>query len=195
MIIPEECIPLLKEQRTSLQHVDEYTYELSNTFDSFRKSLPAKVKSILDIGSGMSGIDVFLSKHYNHSVDITLADKHGVSEKILSGFSINGNSFSYYNDFELALKLLETNGVPRSNIIVHNLLEQEFPKNSYDIVISLLSWGFHYPIHDYFPSVNKGGVIIADCRKGTDGIKKLRIFGECKVVYEAQKYHRVLCQC
>ena len=194
MIVPIKCEHLLREQRTGMKELSEYEIELAKTYDGFKEFLPKDAKNILDIGCGMSGIDVFLSKHYDHKVKIHLADKHGISPKILSGFATDKDSFSHYHNFDYAIELLTINEVPKENIIEHNLLRKEFPTDEFDVVISLLSWGFHYPIRDYVPNVSKGGIIIVDVRKNTDGLNELSSRGNCTIVYESQKYVRIACQ-
>ena len=47
-----------------------------------------------------------------------------------------------------------------------------------DVVISIISWGFHYPVSTYLEDVHEalvpGGVAILDIRNGTDGVAALR---------------------
>lgn len=188
MIVPDTCLPLLRKQRTHYRDpAREYGEELQQTFETFRHLLPAKADRILDIGCGMAGIDVLLSEHYGHEVDLCLADKQGESEKIWFGFKLDA---SYYHDFGEATDLLLTNGVHPSRINVVDLNCSPFPSGPFDIVISLLSWGFHYPIETYAPNVKPGGVIIADIRKNTDGEDRLRAYGTAQRVFTQRKLKR-----
>lgn len=195
MIVPVECIPLLREQRTHMGDISGYGIELERAYLSFASSLPKQATAVLDIGCGMSGIDVFISRHYNHDIKLTLADKDGISDKILSGFASSKDDFCHYHNFEYAIKLLCDNGVPRKNIDPYDLNLYSLPKEPFDVVISLLSWGFHYPIADYIPNVRPGGVIIADCRKKTPSEDTLNSRGSCQRISESSKYYRILCQC
>lgn len=68
-----------------------------------------------------------------------------------------------------------------------------FPSQTFDVVVSLLSWGFHYPISTYAPRCS--GVMVVDVRKGTNGEGDLRKYGDLTVVHEAQKYRRVVVRC
>lgn len=194
MIVPIKCERLLREQRTQLVELSEYETELEKTYNGFKDYLPKDAKNILDIGCGMSWIDVFLSKHYDHKIKIHLADKHGVSPKILSGFATHKDEFSHYHNFDYAIELLTINDVPKENIIQHNLLRKDLPTDEFDIVISLLSWGFHYPISNYRPNLSKNGIIIVDVRYHTTGMKELQKFGTCLPIYESRKYARMLCR-
>jgi hypothetical protein len=70
---------------------------------------------------------------------------------------------------------------------------------SVDLVISTISWGFHYPISLYVESVarimSNGGVLLVDIRKGTDGLEELeRQFPRLtEVVDEGEKHLVVKC--
>jgi hypothetical protein len=195
MIVPDQCLPLLREQRTHYRDLAlDYGTELRRTYESIKPHLPEHAARIMDIGCGMAGIDVLLSEHYRHEVEIVLVDKQGVSPTILSGFAQSGDWFSHYHDFGAALELLEVNGVPAGNVRCVDLLEGPFPEEGCDIAISLLSWGFHFPISDYFPAVREGGVIIADVRKGTNGIGLLSERGKVTIAHKADKYERAVCR-
>lgn len=199
--VPRECLPLLREHRTHYagDFVASYAEDLNKTFNSFRAMLPQADKpetiKILDIGCGMGGIDVLLSAHYQNAAKIILLDKNGCSEKINAGFHARAEDFAHYHDFAAAISLLELNNVPRETLKTVDITTEKFPQSKFNIVISLLSWGFHYPIDTYTPKVAKGGVIIADIRHETDGQKKLAEYGELHVVHEAKKFRRVVVQC
>lgn len=192
MHIPARCLPLLEEQRTHYKDIkSEYGAELQNTFDTFREYLPNTAENILDIGSGMAGIDVFLGKHYPGAI-LHLLDKQGKSPKINAGFNASADQFAHYNDFDGALELLTANGV-ENPIVCHDIGKGRFPDLLYDVVISLLSWGFHYPIQTYAPRCR--GVMIVDVRKGTGGEDELAEFGETIIVHESRKFRRVVVSC
>jgi SAM-dependent methyltransferase len=194
IVVPDACIPLLLEQRTHYLNnpAVEYSAELNETYLEICDYLPNDSR-ILDIGCGMAGIDVLLGKHYGNGAKITISDKQGVSKVINCGFHENADEFSNYHDFDAALKLLESNGI--SNVECVDLNHQPFPCSEFDVVISLLSWGFHYPITTYNPKVSRGGVIIADIRNGTNGDELLGKYGKVKKISERKKHHRVLVQC
>lgn len=192
LVVPEQCIDLLREQRTHYTDVaKQYGEELARTFESFRDYLPPAADSILDIGSGMAGIDVFLGRHYPGAT-LHLLDKQGVSDRINAGFNVCSDEFAHYNDFGSALGLLEANGIG-NDIICHDMHRQQFPTEQFDVVVSLLSWGFHYPISTYAP--RSRGVMVVDVRKGTDGEDALREYGRVTIVHEARKYRRVVVEC
>lgn len=187
--VPDRCLPLLREQRTHYKDIRaEYGREIEATFATFRDYLPETAESILDIGSGMAGIDVLLGKHYPKAT-LHLLDKSGVSPRINAGFNAKAEDFAHYNDFGAALGLLAANGVDNP-VVCHDMHRDPFPDHVFDVVVSLLSWGFHYPIATYAPKC--WGVMVVDVRKGTDGEAKLGEIGDVKVVHEGQKFRRVV---
>lgn len=192
MIVPDCCLPLLKEQRTHYHDIRrEYGSEIARTFDTFADLLPERVEHILDIGSGMAGIDVALGKAYPGAA-LHLLDKQGVSPAINAGFNATADAFAHYNDFSAALALLAANGI-ENTVVCHDMNVSPFPARTFDVVVSLLSWGFHYPISAYAPKCS--GLIVADVRKGTDGERQLARYGATQVVHEGRKYRRVAVQC
>jgi hypothetical protein len=189
-------VPLLKEQRTTHKNVQaEYGATIRRTYESFAHLLPETANRIMDIGCGMAGIDVYLSAHYNHEPLLYLVDKHGVADRINSGYSLSADKFAHYHDFDAALDLLSQNGVPLDNVRCFDLMQERFPSIGCDVVISLLSMGFHYPVDDHPWQVREGGVFIADIRKETDNIERLERMGDVQIVHESLKYHRVVLQC
>jgi len=201
--VPDMCLPLLREHRThyTADNVAEgYAKELERTYEGIKEFLPAiATPRVLDIGCGMCGIDVLLNRHYNGAANFHLLDKQGKAEKINAGFHESADTFAHYHDFEAALELLRANGMEDSGdgkyIKTLDITTDKFPTRKFAIVISLLSWGFHYPISTYEPKLINGGVIIADVRKNTNGIAALQQYGETHVVHEAKKYLRVVVQC
>lgn len=194
IIVPDRCIPLLKEHRTHYtgDFVKSYSNELESTYKGFAPYLP-RHGYVLDIGCGMAGIDILLDRHYQGKAEITLVDKNGQSDRINAGFHESADAFAHYHSFDHALEMMAVNGV--ENVETVDLLVQQFPRKKFSVVISLLSWGFHYPIDTYAPRVCRGGVIIADIRKGTDGIEKLGQYGQVVIVHESKKYSRVVVKC
>lgn len=192
--VPDSCIPLLREHRTHYKgdFAEAYSAELQATYEGIKAYLPAD-GNILDIGCGMAGIDILLDRHYGGEAKITLLDKQGKADTINAGFHQSAETFAHYHDFGLALEMLEANGVFGAKTIDVSI--GFLPKRSFSVVISLLSWGFHYPISTYAPPVKKGGIIVADIRRGTDGIKQLSEYGAVTVVHNALKYQRVVVQC
>jgi SAM-dependent methyltransferase len=175
---------------------NKFIEDLENDFGQINPFLPSQSTSILDIGCGVAGIDVLISRFYKHTVDIYLLDKTHTDSDIYYGFQESG---SYYNSLEIAKQVLEENGTPSGNIHMWDTSDSNnlFAQNSFDVVISLLSWGFHYPISTYIEKVYKslktGGVLIIDIREKTDGADEIKkIFGNFRVIYKSKDYRRIL---
>ena len=139
----------------------------------------------------MAGIDVLLGGHYPGAT-LHLLDKSGVSPRINAGFNERADDFAHYNDFDAARELLAANGITNP-VVCHDMHCDPFPDQMFDVVVSLLSWGFHYPISTYAPRCR--GIMVVDVRKGTDGEAMLAEYGDLKVVHEARKYRRVVVKC
>lgn len=183
-----ESIRLLCYQRS--QYCDivgaSYLSEMSQIYNQIEHNLPGNVKYILDVGAGMAGIDVFLAKHYPQA-HITILDKEGYAENFKSkiGFHSSIDTFGAYHSFEVARKLLIQNGVHASFV---DIGKQNFPKDKFDLVVSFLSWGFHYPLSTYSNQINTPCSIICDVRKGTDDGS----LGIGRVIYSGLKHERKL---
>jgi hypothetical protein len=184
------------ERCRTRQIAEKYFSDLESDYSEIKKYLPERVRNILDIGSGMAGIDVFLFNHYqNFEPNLYLLDKEGTSEIY---YNFKGVA-AYYNSFDLAKKLLEINEVPNEKINTIDIDKEKFSsKNKFDLVISLISWGFHYPVSTYIENVceslSKEGRLIIDVRKYTSGERELRsVFNTVEIISNNQKYLRLVC--
>ena len=141
-----------------------------NDFNIFKDYLPKDSKSLLDIGCGVGLIDVAIYKHYN-SINLNLLDK---SESLTEGKKINGfnKDYCFYNSLSVTKDILTSNGV---NINDLNLYEvdkcNEIYEKKYDIIMSLLSCGWHYSIREYiflmYRTLSYNGIIVVDIRHNT----------------------------
>lgn len=165
-------------------------------FLTLENSLPAAGRSILDVGCGLAAIDVHISRYYDHKADIFLLDRTSTEKKVYYDFNDSG---AFYNSLEVSKRLLTTNGVPEENIHLQEATADnaiEFGEQ-FDIILSLISWGFHYPVETYirpaFSKLKPGGIVILDIRKDTGGEAALgQFFEDVSVVLEREKYRRVI---
>jgi SAM-dependent methyltransferase len=192
MIIPDSCLKWLKLQRSGYTDpVHQFNEDMDWEFRIIRKHLPVKCNSILDIGCGIGGIDVLLSKHY-HDPALFLLDRARPSAKPIYGFD-RGESF--YNDFGSTVDLMVVNNIFNYQLID---IENGFPEmEKVDMVISLLSWGYHYPVEKYIKEVDnilqEGGIIIMDIRENTNGIDILNQAGfYTHVIIENNKAFKII---
>lgn len=175
---------------------EEFNKDMDNEFATLKSYLPSNPTSILDIGCGVAGIDVLISKNYNNKIDIFLLDKSHVDKKVYYGFEKRG---SFYNSLDVAKQVLGNSGVDVTKIHTQEATDDNkilFEKK-FDIVISLISWGFHYPISTYLDEVYNAmainAILIVDIRKNTGDDKVLeKKFGKYEIILDTNKSLRVL---
>lgn len=132
-----------------------FTFSLKEDLGRIQSVLPKKVARILDIGCGMAGIDVVLKRIYP-AAELWLLDGDGVDPR--DGWLDERGAFS---SRDAANALLAANGVKADRWINVNTKEAL----EADLVISLASWGYHYPLSTY--NVTRG-LCIADLRKAKE---------------------------
>ncbi len=176
-----------------------FSIDMNNEYNEIRSYLPQTAGSILDIGCGIPGIDIMLNNHYCHfKPNIFLLDKTEMPSKVYYSLTSNG---CFYNSLAIARKFLEINGIRPEKIFT----QEATPNNEilfvgpFDLVISLISWGFHYPVSTYLDAVyNKlstEGVLIFDVRKTTDHNPLERIrnkFRKVEIIKESAKHWRIV---
>jgi SAM-dependent methyltransferase len=173
-----------------------YASDMVAEFNSIRAYLPVTVSAILDIGCGVAAIDALLSEHFRSSdPEIYLLDKSATDTSVYYGFKPHG---AFYNSLETAAIVLRANGVnaAKVHLLEANAANEIAIAENVDLVLSLISWGFHYPIDTYLRRVyellNPGGCAILDVRKGTDGKAKLgELFRQVDVINDQRKFERV----
>jgi len=170
-----------------------YFDEILEIYRNISKSLPSQSTNILDIGCGIGGINAFIYQHYKNKPNIHLLDKDGIGE-IFYGFE---KEASHYNNLNLSKKFLVDNGLSEKKITTYDISKVEFPNNiEFDLVISLISWGFHYPLDTYLTNVSdmltSGGVLILDLRKNSNDLNLLdSSYTDIEIVDEDYKRIRV----
>ena len=170
ILIPDECRHWIHLQRPE----SKYEEELKADFRQIEPFLQEKVESILDIGCGMAGIDVYLKRKFPDS-KLYLLDGDG--EKAKYGWNAVSTP---YNSRKSTEALLKANGFAVDKWFDIGTKEEL----KADLIISLLSWGFHYPLNTYKVS----GFCIADLRIGHGEVNG-------KLIHRAQKYNRVAFRC
>ncbi len=156
--------------------------------------IPKSTRSIVDIGCGIAGLDVFLYQALDKP-DLILLDKTAIESKVWYMFESKG---AFYNSLELARDTLVQNGVPADKVSALEAPENgeiALPKGSVDLVVSTISWGFHYPVSVYAKSVrdilSPQGALILDVRKDTGGEAELEEFFALEVIDEQAKFNTI----
>jgi len=195
MIITDSMHKYIELQRTGYgKNADIakcYEGDICRTYESIKAYLPNDCSRVLDIGCGLGGIDLMVYGHYNGNVELNLFDYSKIDDKIHYGYQ---NIGSIYNSLELSKEFLVMNGVDEHKIRIHNA-ENEFPIGRFDVILSILSCGFHYPVSTYLSKVKDSlnGVAIFDIRKYSKQEDELRKnFNHVEVIAEYTKCHRTL---
>jgi hypothetical protein len=171
-----------------------YHDDIAREFETIRSHLPIACERSLDIGAGVGGIDWFLYQHYRGSLDLHILDRDGVSDAVYYGFNPTAAKYNYLGQ---TAEFLERNGVPRAKLHMHDVETSGFPTSiRFDLIVSLLSWGFHYPVDVYADAVaavlSPSGTAILDVRKETDGMAQLqRRFSRGVELLDAPKFTRI----
>ena len=174
--------------------------EFDIEFNQLKKFLPRNVNYILDIGSGLGIIDIYLNNHFNNVPKFTLIDKTHLEKKVSYGFDNRGQ---FYNNFDLTLDFLKENGINGERINLIDVDLKESICNNYDLVISLLSMGYHYPVDQYLEilkkNTNKNTIFIFDIADEYNNFNDIsQLFEEVNIIYKSQEirhnYVRILCK-
>ena len=130
-----------------IEDIEKRTEELfQNEIELIKNYLPKKVENIMDIGCGLGIINIFLNKIYNNQSNFFLLDKNRIDKVIKYGFS---SDYESYNDLKETRNLLINNDIRPSSINILDV-EKDFKIDAkIDLVISLKSMGYHYPIDQY----------------------------------------------
>ena len=162
-----------------------------NEIATFKNFLPKSINSIMDIGCGLGIIDIFLNEFYNNKPIFYLLDKNRIDKKIKYGFSSNYESYNNLNETQ---DLLLKNNMDKDKI---NLLDVDKAikiNKKIDLVISLKSMGYHYPIEIYLELFKKtctpDTTFIFDVSEGyfeENSIKKY--FENLSIIYEEKSIH------
>jgi hypothetical protein len=188
LIIPNECVPFIRWQRSRLiksKFPDDadvkrrYAEWVAEDFAGMEPYLPQSVASIIEIGCGMAGIEVFLKRKFP-SAELSLLDGTGENIRLEgtpneTGIGGWNEKLLPYNSREYTEALLAANGVSVDRWIDIGTTQ----RLEADLILSLASWGYHYPLSTY--SVR--GFVIADLRHGKEKSRGA-------VIYKAPKYDR-----
>ena len=174
-----------------------YKDDMRREYLSIKDYLPETCSSILDIGCGVAGIDVFLRDHYEEKhPEFYLLDKTHIEKFIWYDLETKG---AFYNSLDITKKMLIRNDIPEKFIHLVDTTDNNDINIDckIDLVISLLSWGFHYPVEAYLEKVyellSEDGILILDVRKNTNGIDALdSVFSKIDVILDQIKHQRIL---
>lgn len=167
--------------------------EIRREFEEIVSYLSAmEIKRIVDIGCGHALIEPYFFQRF--CCDIHLVDIEKSSNRH-HGFRKTGAG---YSSLRSAVTYLENNGVEPRNIRATNPQKTLLSDQNVDLIISLLSCGFHYPLSEYLPfvksSLRPGGAFVFDLRREGEDQANLSQFSEVNEVHATVKYRRLLCR-
>lgn len=141
-----------------------YEADLRQCYEQIAPHLPPACWAVLDIGSGLGGIDVLIRRHYE-------AAGGGCYVHLLDGESdppavrLHRETF---NDMAVARDFQKRNGL-KAERFGYFTPKTEWVPRPYDLVVSFGSWCFHYAPAVYLPllrGTQPGAVLIVDLRVG-----------------------------
>jgi 16S rRNA G1207 methylase RsmC len=173
---------------------NDYIADMEKEFLDIKYSLPSKAKNLLDIGCGIGGINIFLSQHYNSPETEHYCLDKTQTDTIYYGFKQRA---AFYNSLECTKEFLLLNGIKNIHLLPANEKNTIETKEKFDLILSLISWGFHYPIETYldqaYSLLNSGGHLIIDIRKNTSGLTTIKErFINIKTISETDKKIRIV---
>lgn len=163
-----------------------YEASLQEDYAEMRPHLPRTCKVILDIGSGLGGINALLNGHYGGHCRVCLVD----GENDPPGMLRHART---HNSMRVARAFLKDNGVERFN----SCTPGKIVTRSADLILSLQSWCFHYPVAVYLDYARQcshaGTVLITDIRRDKAAWMRelVQYFDPGGVVRSSAKFHRV----
>lgn len=188
----KKYINILNHQRTIRFNKDELEEELNHdqkkkiykkyykNYWAIKDYLPKKPKKILDIGCGLGILDIFIFCHYycNKNIKFYFFDKTRIEKKVWGGFR---EKAAFYNNMNYVAEICE-NARLKNYELINATKENLANLKELDLVISSISWGFHYPISMYIEEVNKAmrkdGILIIIGFRDPEGKELLKKYFE-----------------
>jgi SAM-dependent methyltransferase len=188
LAIQQGGISHLKDDREAFRTA--YNLALESTYQSFRPYLPRQCFRLLDIGCGLAGIDVVLSRHYGEGApelllvdgenDAPLVPRHNVT----------------FNSRGVTLDFLRANGITAP--IDYRTPQTLGMAKPCDLIVSFASFAFHYPPDLYLDWItaccHRETMLIFDVRRERPEWRGQleRFFKPLGSVYDRVKAQRII---
>lgn len=196
MIIEKKHFEYLVIQRGEVAHERDdferwkaaYEASLEAIIQSIASVLPDRCEHIIDIGSGLGGIDILLAARYIPQPVVTLID--GLNDPPRVDWS-----FKTFSNAEVALDYQKKNGTKYPCYFAPGEWPQHTKKA--DLIVSFVAYGFHFAPNDYIDDVKRSmhakTVLVLDIRQTRkDWLEDLvRAFGIPKVLERGKKHVRL----
>ena len=148
---------------------DEYLQNKRNTFNLIDGYLKKPPQRILDIGCGLARESEFFQKKYNTELYLLDGDFSETEDRSRDVKFGNVDTFKFYSKIDDLKKSWDERQMHYTFIDANNI---SIPREiKFDLVYSILSCGFHYPIDAYTDLIRKhttkNSTIIMDIRSST----------------------------
>lgn len=144
--------------------------------DIIRPHIKSKrnVQYVLDIGCGIGLASLGVFGVLGNKASYYLLDKDEVDDKPKGKYHKSADSFGASGCLDIAHDMLKSAGFHQ--VFTHDVVHDGWPKRtktsnmlSFDVIISTLSCGFHYPVATYATQIRKSirasGIVVLDIRK------------------------------
>ena len=190
----------LRYRENDLGYQNALEVESKLLFEIVKELGQEKELKILDIGCGIAGYHrLWLNQLKSKSHTLFLMDNSEFNLKALAYG--HGDSDRYYNSLKLAKSYLSKN-----NLLAHRVetieVKKDYPSklpNKIDIVVSFLSWGFHYNLQEYWEDIINRcepdkSILVIDVREKSPSLDFLLSQDNIKIekLDSRSKYVRVL---
>jgi len=148
--------------------------------------------SLCSIGPGNGLVELFLCRESNISrvllIDIERTAEHR------HGFELAGSG---YASLQKTKQFMEMNGITGPSVQLCNPRREALPEFAFDVLISIMSMGFHYPCDEYVDFIRANcrhsGRVIFDKRKGVKdpGYDRLSVHFSGETLSENHKWQRL----
>jgi SAM-dependent methyltransferase len=165
-----------------------YKASLQEIYESVLPHLPGKCAALLDVGSGLGGIDVLLSRHYGHKVLVcTIDGEDDPAEVKLHRIPFNN-------------QIIQADFLRLNGVLLQHHYSPDFDQleERFDLVVSFASWCFHFPPEVYLDRIllalSPAAVIVLDVRNSKpDWLMQLRkVFGTGTEIATTEKFTRMV---
>ncbi|XWV26184.1 hypothetical protein QJ857_gp0894 [Tupanvirus soda lake] len=179
-------ITLQRNHKTfTVEMLENLIRKQQSEIDIINTFLKEKPKTVLDIGCGLGIYDLALHDFYKSNIKFHLLDKTTTSNEEKKVYYGHREVAAFYNNLEYTKEFLSLNGINEENIncitvendidITKNYLKENL--TNIDLVISIISWGFHYPIKTYLDTVydilSDDGLLCLHCRNLSQNLPQL----------------------
>eukprot|EP00931_Biecheleriopsis_adriatica_P045778 TRINITY_DN26226_c0_g1_i2.p1 TRINITY_DN26226_c0_g1~~TRINITY_DN26226_c0_g1_i2.p1 ORF type:complete len:297 (-),score=6.62 TRINITY_DN26226_c0_g1_i2:43-933(-) len=135
-----------------------------------------KPLEILDLGAGLAKVDIALHRHFQGHAHFTFVDRSEIDAEGMWRVSVGlqrgyTQRHPFYGNLNCARDIAAMNGISDVRTLELSSDSQgldQLPTESIDLIISLASWGYHYPISVHLRQVSRilrrHGVLIMTLR-------------------------------